>query len=94
MSEAKTLKSGIVQKTCQRCGKIFDCGATANSCECFSVNLPPEIVKQLQTNYGDCLCVSCLKDLNGKQKPKIFDGNQIVSEERIFRPSSETSNLD
>ncbi|MBE8362741.1 cysteine-rich CWC family protein [Leptospira borgpetersenii] len=72
MSEAKTLKSGIVQKTCQRCGKIFDCGATANSCECFSVNLPPEIVKQLQTNYGDCLCVSCLKDLNGKQKPKNF----------------------
>ncbi|EMO71089.1 cysteine-rich CWC family protein [Leptospira santarosai] len=66
MSELDFSKSGIVQKPCQRCGKIFGCGAALNSCECFSVNLSPEILKQLQTIYGDCLCVPCLKHLSGK----------------------------
>ncbi|WP_061224015.1 cysteine-rich CWC family protein [Leptospira weilii] len=65
MSETKKLKSGIVKKPCRRCGKIFDCGAAINSCECFSTKLPPEIAKQLQANYDHCLCVSCLKDLSG-----------------------------
>ncbi|MDI7164459.1 hypothetical protein [Leptospira santarosai] len=33
MSELDFSKSGIVQKSCQRCGKIFGCGAALNSCE-------------------------------------------------------------
>ncbi|AXR67294.1 cysteine-rich CWC family protein [Leptospira mayottensis] len=71
MSKTKNLKSGIVQKPCQRCGKIFGCGAAINSCECFSVNLSPEILKQLRTNYGDCICVSCLKDLSESEEKKF-----------------------
>ncbi|EMJ97691.1 cysteine-rich CWC family protein [Leptospira alstonii] len=69
MSEVDLSKSGIVSKSCQRCGKIFDCGAAANSCECFSLNLSSELLKQLKGDYGDCLCVFCLKELKDRIYP-------------------------
>ncbi|EMY76941.1 cysteine-rich CWC [Leptospira weilii serovar Ranarum str. ICFT] len=69
MSEVDFSKPGIVSKSCQRCGKIFGCGAAANSCECFSVSLSSEVLKQLKENYGDCICVSCLKELKDRIYP-------------------------
>ncbi|TGM10161.1 hypothetical protein EHQ76_00475 [Leptospira barantonii] len=64
MSATESSQTGIVQKPCQRCGKAFSCGASAHACDCFSVNLSSEVRRQLKENYNDCLCVSCLEELN------------------------------
>ncbi|RHX96138.1 hypothetical protein DLM76_04065 [Leptospira yasudae] len=64
MSEVEFSKTGIVQKPCQRCGKVFGCGAAANFCECFSVKLSPEVRARLKKEYEDCLCIACLEELN------------------------------
>ncbi|EMI72199.1 cysteine-rich CWC family protein [Leptospira noguchii] len=68
MSEEKYLNSGIVLKLCQRCGQSFGCGAAFYSCECFSINLSSEVLNQIKNNYDDCLCISCLKELESFKK--------------------------
>ncbi|XDD49977.1 cysteine-rich CWC family protein [Leptospira sp. WS92.C1] len=52
-------------KSCPRCGKMFECGAKSDiPCVCFSLTLSFSLKKELKKKYQDCLCVSCLTELN------------------------------
>lgn len=48
-------------KTCERCGKGFDCGLSRCWCGQYSVNDTQyeEIIKR----YHDCLCQACLSEI-------------------------------
>lgn len=51
-------------KTCERCGKAFDCRPDdIANCQCSGVKLSPETRQELAENYRDCLCVECLKEV-------------------------------
>ena len=52
-------------KTCPRCGSAFICrDDDILKCDCTQVVLSPEASKFIGDNYGDCLCLSCLKEIN------------------------------
>ncbi|PJZ51928.1 cysteine-rich CWC family protein [Leptospira adleri] len=61
-----SLKLKVVHKPCPRCGSQFECGAAALTCDCFSVSLSPKTKDFIRENYRDCLCVSCLLELNSQ----------------------------
>lgn len=50
---------------CPRCGQAFRCGAADVRCACFDVALTPALRAQLAKDYGNCLCVACLVQLQG-----------------------------
>nr|WP_232380801.1 cysteine-rich CWC family protein [Leptospira ainlahdjerensis] len=54
-------------KPCPRCGIRFECGAEAQSCACFSVNLSSRAKEFIEKKYQDCLCVSCLLELSSQK---------------------------
>jgi hypothetical protein len=43
------------QKTCQRCGSSFGCGADSSECWCKAL---PALAEPAD---GDCLCPACLR---------------------------------
>lgn len=55
------------QLLCRRCNKPFECHVHAIAlCQCNSVNINPLTLEFLsKTNWG-CLCVDCLKEIDGK----------------------------
>lgn len=55
----KTLEKSE-NKTCESCGKEFDCGATSEKCWCFEIELNEETSAKLRANFGNCLCRECL----------------------------------
>ncbi|MGM0413244.1 MAG: cysteine-rich CWC family protein [Pseudomonadota bacterium] len=51
-------------KNCPRCGTAFECRVgNITRCQCQVVTIPEEVADELQTEYGDCLCADCLKEL-------------------------------
>lgn len=48
-------------KTCESCGATFLCQQGA--CWCDAVELRPDALERLQSEYSDCLCEACLKAL-------------------------------
>ena len=57
------------EKTCPRCGKKFICrhNDDITKCQCASVQLTPEARNYIASEYTDCLCVDCLREiLNNK----------------------------
>jgi|GEM_PF-784036 len=46
-------------KTCESCGATFLCQQGA--CWCDAVELRPDALERLQSEYRDCLCEACLK---------------------------------
>jgi hypothetical protein len=48
------------QKTCERCGGAFPCGASGVACWCDSLKLGAGALAQLRAAYRDCLCPQCL----------------------------------
>mgnify|MGYP006272126445 FL=1 len=51
-------------KNCPRCGTAFECRVgNIERCQCQVVTIPEEVAEGLQTEYGDCLCADCLKEL-------------------------------
>lgn len=54
-----------MQKTCQRCGSAFSCLANDIAhCACSSIQLSSETKTYLAKTKYDCLCNSCLNELN------------------------------
>lgn len=51
-------------KICESCQTEFACGANAEKCWCFNVNVNPEILQEIAQNYQNCLCENCLKVQN------------------------------
>jgi Cysteine-rich CWC len=50
-------------KTCESCGKDFNCGANTKKCWCFEIDLNAETLAKLQEDFKSCLCVECLKKI-------------------------------
>lgn len=46
-------------KTCEACGATFVCRQGA--CWCDAVELRPDALERLQSDYSDCLCEACLR---------------------------------
>lgn len=60
------------KKYCPKCGQPFTCkvGDVAN-CQCSMVSLTPEASAFLAGNYDDCLCQSCLRQINEDMRTGI-----------------------
>lgn len=54
-----------MKKTCQRCESTFNCTPEAiTTCECSTLQLQPTTHAYLEKTQYDCLCNSCLKELD------------------------------
>lgn len=52
------------KKSCPRCHIAFDCNKDSiEDCQCYSIQLSEVIKTQLQEQYQDCLCKSCLLEI-------------------------------
>ena len=52
-------------KTCPRCGTGFECKAgNVLQCQCYGIVLTATARQQVEQQYSDCLCRSCLVALN------------------------------
>ena len=50
--------------TCPRCGAEFACHVSdPQLCQCAGVDLPADLTARLYAEWGDCLCVNCLREL-------------------------------
>jgi len=64
MSSCRAIQSA--PKTCQRCGATFGCGAPC-ACWCDQVPLDDATRAELQQQFSDCLCPSCLEAESAKR---------------------------
>ena len=52
------------KKQCPRCSKEFECKTgSILLCQCSKVEMSAEQLEYSNTQYSDCLCLSCLKEL-------------------------------
>lgn len=56
----QTLKKSET-KICEACGADFSCGARAEKCWCFKIELSDETLGRLEKEYKSCLCAQCLE---------------------------------
>ena len=69
-------------KKCQRCQQEFDClTEDIKNCHCNSINLQSETKEFLSKTFYDCLCSSCLQELDAyseKVKQYPFPENRTM----------------
>jgi hypothetical protein len=46
---------------CESCQKQFSCGAKAEKCWCFDIDLENETLAKMRENFKSCLCQDCLE---------------------------------
>ena len=52
------------KKQCPRCNADFECkSGTILICQCSKIELSSEQLEYCHTQYDDCLCFSCLKEM-------------------------------
>ena len=52
------------KKQCPRCSAEFECKTgSILLCQCSKIEMTAEQLEYSSTQYDDCLCLSCLKDL-------------------------------
>ena len=52
-------------KKCSRCDNDFECRmGSITQCQCYAVPLSEEERQYLSLHFQDCLCASCLLELN------------------------------
>ena len=55
------------KKQCPRCESEFECKTgTILLCQCSKIEMSVEQLEYTSTKYNDCLCLSCLKDLQAE----------------------------
>ncbi|MDR3119105.1 MAG: cysteine-rich CWC family protein [Mediterranea sp.] len=53
-----------MEKICPRCSRFFSClHNNISECRCASVRLDAQQRAYVETNYSNCLCLSCLEDV-------------------------------
>ncbi len=63
------------EKVCPRCRGSLLCRAEdVSTCACATVRLGPGQQQALQRRWQDCLCLSCLKELQSKASEEIDAG--------------------
>jgi hypothetical protein len=51
-------------KTCPRCGALFECRMhDPQHCQCAEIELSERLIELLRTEWHDCLCARCLREL-------------------------------
>lgn len=51
-------------KHCPRCSAEFECKTgTILLCQCSKIDLSTEQLEYVNSNYAECLCLSCLNEL-------------------------------
>ncbi|MDR4469160.1 MAG: cysteine-rich CWC family protein [Nitrospira sp.] len=66
---------GSIQKTCECCGQVFECGGY--KCWCGKVGITESHMDWIAARYEDCLCSLCLgKIVTGERgsHPVTTDG--------------------
>jgi len=59
-----TARTQSTRLTCPRCGTEFACHISDPAlCQCADVDLPADLTARLYAEWGDCLCVNCLREL-------------------------------
>jgi hypothetical protein len=59
------------QKTCPRCGKLFECkSCNIRECQCFGLQITALQRNLLAQHFDDCLCRDCLSLLQNELKAK------------------------
>jgi hypothetical protein len=59
-------------KTCPRCGTGFECKAgNILQCQCYGIVLTEAVREQLEQEYRDCLCRTCLETLRDSTSAQI-----------------------
>ena len=60
-----------MQKQCPRCGKSFNCLHDEDPihCQCAKVKLTMAATLYIRHTYTDCLCGTCLRDINDNHHP-------------------------
>ena len=55
------------KKQCPRCESEFECKTgSILLCQCSKIEMSVEQLEYTSTKYNDCLCLSCLKDLQAE----------------------------
>ena len=55
------------KKQCPRCESEFECKTgSILLCQCSKIEMSAEQLEYTSTKYNDCLCLSCLKDLQAE----------------------------
>ncbi len=70
---------GPVQKTCEHCGQIFECGGYR--CWCGNVGITEPQMDWISSKYQDCLCPVCLG--------KVASGELVLQPLSGDRPQGE-----
>ncbi len=61
---------GPVQKTCEHCGRTFECGGY--QCWCGKLGITEQQMDWVAARYQDCLCSHCLgKIATGELGPQL-----------------------
>lgn len=69
------------QKNCPRCNVAFECKlGDITNCQCYGIELTVEEEAFISSNYGDCLCRSCLLQL--QQRYFLFKEQKIYYDQR------------
>ena len=55
-------------KTCPRCGTAFECRVgDILRCQCYGITMNADQQREINNNYDDCLCRSCLEALTASK---------------------------
>ena len=57
------------KKQCPRCQQSFECkSGSILLCQCSKIEMSSEQLEYSNSQYDDCLCLSCLKELQAEFK--------------------------
>ena len=55
------------KKQCPRCNADFECkSGSILLCQCSKIEMNSEQLEYCHSQYTDCLCLSCLKEMQGE----------------------------
>jgi hypothetical protein len=64
------------KKQCPRCETEFECKTgSILLCQCSKIEMSAEQLEYSSTQFNDCLCLACLKDLRSEYNHLSFHAN-------------------
>ena len=63
-------------KKCTRCSSCFECKTgSILLCQCSQIEMSAEQLEYANTQYQDCLCLSCLEEVRSEYNQLSYDKN-------------------
>ena len=69
-TDEKATETFSEKLVCESCGESFPCGSKTGKCWCFEISVNQGILKELQKDFGSCLCMKCLENLSRSENIK------------------------